>query len=55
MARLNGEGVFKRLVAEGELRCLKPANSNWRSKIIEISAHPDVRLIGVVIGKWVEK
>ena len=55
VARLNGEGVFKRLVAEGELRCLKSANSNWPSKIIEISAHPDVRLIGVVIGKWVEK
>jgi SOS-response transcriptional repressor LexA len=55
VARLNGEGVFKRLVVEGELRCLKSANSNWPSKIIEISAHPDVRLIGVVIGKWVEK
>jgi SOS-response transcriptional repressor LexA len=49
------EVVFKRLVVEGRLGYLKPANPNWPDKIIEISAHPGARIIGVVIGKWVEK
>ena len=49
------EVVFRRLVVEGKLQYLKPANSNWPDKVMEISAHPGVRIIGVVIGKWVEK
>jgi SOS-response transcriptional repressor LexA len=49
------EVVFKRLVVEGKLEYLKPANPNWPDKIIEISAHPGARIIGVVVGKWVEK
>jgi SOS-response transcriptional repressor LexA len=57
VARLDNcnEVVFKRLVVEGKLEYLKPANPNWPDKIIEISAHPGARIIGVVIGKWVEK
>jgi SOS-response transcriptional repressor LexA len=57
VARLSdhNEVVFKRLVVEGKLEYLKPANPNWPDKIIEISAHPDARIIGVIIGKWVEK
>jgi len=47
--------VFRRLVLEDELEYLKPANPNWPTKIIEISASPEARIIGVVIGKWVEK
>jgi SOS-response transcriptional repressor LexA len=49
------EVVFKRLVVEGKLGYLKPLNPNWPDKIIEISAYPDARIIGVVMGKWVEK
>jgi SOS-response transcriptional repressor LexA len=49
------EAVFKRLVVEGKLEYLKPVNPNWPDKIIEISAYPSARIIGVVIGKWVEK
>lgn len=49
------EVVFKRLVVEGKLEYLKPANPNWPDRIIEISAHPGARIIGVVIGKWVQK
>lgn len=49
------EVAFKRLVVEGKLEYLKPANPNWPDKIIEISAYPGARIIGVVIGKWVEK
>jgi SOS-response transcriptional repressor LexA len=49
------EVVFKRLVVEGKLEYLKPANPNWPDKIIEISAYLGARIIGVVIGKWVEK
>jgi SOS-response transcriptional repressor LexA len=49
------EVVFRRLVVEGRLEYLKPANPHWPDKIIEISAHPGARIIGVVIGKWVEK
>jgi SOS-response transcriptional repressor LexA len=49
------EVVFKRLVVEGKLGYLKAANPNWPDKIIEISVYPDARIIGVVIGKWVEK
>jgi SOS-response transcriptional repressor LexA len=49
------EVVFKRLVVEGKLEYLKPVNSNWPDKIVEISAYPGARIIGVVIGKWVEK
>ncbi len=48
------EIVFKRLVVEGKLQYLKPANPHWPQKIIEIAA-PGARIIGVVIGKWVEK
>jgi SOS-response transcriptional repressor LexA len=57
VARLDNcnEAVFKRLVVEGKLEYLKPANPNWPDKIIEISAYPGARIIGVVIGKWVEK
>ena len=49
------EVVFRRLLVEGKLEYLKPANSNWPHRIIEISAYPGARIIGVVIGKWVEK
>jgi SOS-response transcriptional repressor LexA len=57
VARLGdrNEAVFKRLVVEGKLEYLKPANPNWPDRIIEISADPGARVIGVVIGKWVEK
>ncbi len=57
VARLGdrNEVVFKRLVVEGELEYLKPANPGWPDKIIEISSHPGTRIVGVVIGKWVEK
>lgn len=49
------EVVFKRLVVEGELMYLKHVNPYWPGKIIEISAHPGARIVGVVIGKWVER
>jgi SOS-response transcriptional repressor LexA len=49
------EVVFKRLVIEGELRYLKPVNPNWPHKITEVSNYPGARIIGVVIGKWVQK
>lgn len=49
------EVVFKRLVVEGQLEYLKPMNPNWPDRIVEISADPGARIIGVVIGKWVEK
>jgi SOS-response transcriptional repressor LexA len=57
VARLGdrNEVVFKRLVIEGKLEYLKPANPNWPDRIIEIPAYPGARIIGVVIGKWVEK
>ena len=49
------EVAFRRLVVEGESEYLKPANPNWPDKITEISVYPDARIVGVVIGKWVEK
>ncbi len=49
------EVAFRRLVVDGRLEYLRPANSNWPQKIIEMSAYPGARIIGVVIGKWVEK
>ena len=49
------EVLFRRLVVEGRLECLKPGNPNWPGKITEISAYPNARIIGVVIGKWVDK
>jgi SOS-response transcriptional repressor LexA len=49
------EVEFRRLVIEGNREYLKPAHPSWPDRIIEISAHPDARIIGVVIGKWVEK
>ena len=49
------EAEFKRLVVEGQREYLKPANPHWPDKIIEISGHPGARIIGVVIGKWVDK
>jgi SOS-response transcriptional repressor LexA len=57
IARLEGHNdvVLKRLVIEGQLQYLKPANPHWPDKIIEISAHPATRIIGVVVGKWVDK
>ena len=56
VVRLDGsEAVFKRLVIEGTLGYLKPVNPSWPGKIIEISTYPDASIIGVVIGKWVEK
>ena len=56
VVRLGDCGVaFKRLVVEGKFEYLKPANPNWPDKIIEISACPGARIVGVVIGKWVEK
>jgi SOS-response transcriptional repressor LexA len=57
VARLadSSDVVFKRLVVEGQFQYLKPANPNWPDKIIEISACPGARIIGVVVGKWVEK
>jgi len=47
--------VFRRLVVDGKLEYLKPANSNWPQKIIEIAAYPSARIVGIVIGKWAEK
>jgi SOS-response transcriptional repressor LexA len=57
VAQLEGhpEVVFKRLVVEGQFRYLRSANRNWPEKILEISACPGARIIGVVIGKWVQK
>ena len=49
------EAEFKRLVVEGQREYLKPVNPHWPDKIIEISSHPGARIIGVVIGKWVER
>ena len=49
------EAVFRRLVVDGKLEYLKPVNSSWPGKMIELSAYPGARIIGVVIGKWVEK
>ena len=47
--------VFKRLVVEDGLEYLRAANPRWPDQIKEISAYPGARMIGVVIGKWVEK
>ena len=47
--------VFRRLVVEGKSEYLKPANPNWPDRITEISTFPGARIVGVVIGKWVEK
>ena len=49
------EAVLRRLVVEGERKYLRPVNTNWPEKIIEISTQSGARTIGVVIGKWVEK
>jgi SOS-response transcriptional repressor LexA len=49
------EAVFRRLVVEVTLAYLKPANPNWPDKINAMSAYLGARIIGVVIGKWVEK
>lgn len=49
------EVVFRRLVVEGERKYLRPVNSNWPEKIVEMSTQSGARTIGVVIGKWVEK
>ena len=46
------EVTFKRLVVDGERRMLKPLNVSWPDKFIEIP--PDARIVGVVIGKWVD-
>lgn len=50
-----GEVAFRRMVVDGKLAYLRPLNSNWPCKIIEISGCPGAQIIGVVIGKWVEK
>jgi SOS-response transcriptional repressor LexA len=57
VVRINNatEAELKRLVVEGQRAYLRPANPHWPDKIIEISDHPGARIIGVVIGKWVEK
>lgn len=47
-----GEVTFKRLVIEGERRYLKPLNSDWPEKIIEVS--DDARIVGVVIGRYTD-
>jgi SOS-response transcriptional repressor LexA len=52
VVRLVDEVVFKRLVIEGKREFLKPANPHWPDKIIEISAYPGARIIGVVIGSF---
>jgi SOS-response transcriptional repressor LexA len=44
--------TFKRLVIEDERRYLKPLNTNWPVKFIDIPA--SARVVGVVIGKWVD-
>ena len=49
------EAEFKRMVIEGRREYLKPANPHWPDKIIEISGQSGSRIIGVVIGKWVER
>ena len=46
------EVIFKRLVIEGERRYLKPVNPDWQPKFIDVPA--DARIVGVVIGKWVD-
>ena len=48
------DAVFRRLVAEGSVKFLKPLNPRWPAPVIDISAYPNARIIGVVIGKWVE-
>ena len=47
--------VFRRLAIDDELEYLKPMNPNWPGKIIDIAAYPGARILGTVIGKWVEK
>jgi SOS-response transcriptional repressor LexA len=49
------EAEFKRMVIEGRREYLKPGNPLWPDKIIEISGQSGARIIGVVIGKWVER
>ena len=47
------EVTFKKLVIEDERRYLRPLNRNWPTQIIDLP--PDARIVGVVIGKWVDK
>jgi len=47
--------VFRRMVVEVTRAYLKPVNPSWPEKINAVSAHPGARIVGVVIGKWVDK
>ena len=57
LARLGGsdEAVFRHFVVEGALQYLRPLNRHWPDKIIEITAYPRARIIGTIIGKWVQR
>lgn len=56
VVRLNNIEVgFRRLVLEEDVEYLMRANPNWPGTITEISTYADSRIVGVVIGKWVEK
>jgi SOS-response transcriptional repressor LexA len=45
--------TFKRLVVESEQRrYLIPLNPHWPDQVIEIP--PDGRIVGVVVGKWID-
>jgi SOS-response transcriptional repressor LexA len=47
------EVTFKRLVVESERRrYLIPLNPQWPQQMIEIP--PDGRIVGVVVGKWMD-
>jgi SOS-response transcriptional repressor LexA len=45
--------TFKRLVIEGADTYLKPLNEAWPDQYIRLPA--DARIVGVVIGKWVDR
>jgi|GEM_PF-788305 len=47
--------VLRRIMVEGKRQYLKPVNPSLPDKSIEISADLDAQIIGIVIGKWVEK
>jgi SOS-response transcriptional repressor LexA len=51
---VRNEVTFKRLVIESERRqYLIPLNPQWPQQMIEIP--PDGRIVGVVVGKWMDR
>jgi SOS-response transcriptional repressor LexA len=46
------EVTFKRLVIEGRRSYLKPLNRVWPEQVIEV--RDDARIVGVVLGAWMD-